>query len=28
VTIADSLRGRPMAEQRLARVAKATGFPR
>lgn len=28
VTIADSLRGRPVAEQMLARVAKATGYPR
>ncbi len=28
VTIADSLRGRPVAEQMLARIAKATGYPR
>lgn len=28
VTIADSLRGRPVAEQMLARVAQATGYPR
>ncbi|MFN7154703.1 MAG: DUF3592 domain-containing protein [Acidovorax sp.] len=28
VTIADSLRGRPVAEQMLARLAKATGYPR
>lgn len=28
VTIADSLRGRPVAEQMLARLAQATGYPR
>lgn len=28
VTIADSLRGRPVADQLLAAVAKATGYPR
>lgn len=28
VTIADSLRGQPVAEQLLAHVAKATGYPR
>lgn len=28
VTIADSLRGRPVAEQMLATLAKATGYPR